>query len=372
MKVVTRLVFPFFSDSSYPYPRSKSAVLNHNFNLSAAWYIMTFVMSLIMASPAYSASLTGPATSATGTYTVTWECDGYYPKQDLCRLYERVGTGGAWSQMSTSSPGRWYFNPIRPVGVYQYYIEQCGPSQRYNTCVRFQALLTVVVTPSIPSINLASGDTDGTYPVSWSASSGATLYRWQERLNNGGWTSEATSTSTSITRSNKPNGTWGYRVRACLSSDPAHCGAYSGIKNISVGRLPSAPTSLTVPSSSNTGSYSISWSSVSGATTYTLQEKIGSGAWITIQNSSSVNRSFNGKTSNSYSYRVSACNSVGCSAYIAAKTIVVKLSVSHVYTYDALGRLTRVNENGAIKNAYCYDAAGNRTVVTAGSGASCP
>lgn len=366
MKVATQLVFPFVTDSSCQYPRYRTVVLN------LAWCIMIFMMSIFVAFPARSASLTGPATSATGTYTVTWVCDGNYPTQDICRLYERVGTGGVWSQMSTSSPGRWYFNPIRPVGVYQYYLEQCGPSQRYNACVTFQTLLTVVVTPSVPTINLASGDADGTYPVSWSASSGATLYRWQERLNNGSWTSEATSTSTSITRSGKANGTWGYRVRACLSSDPAHCGAYSGIKSISVAKIPSAPTSLSVPSASNTGNYSVSWSSVSGATTYMLQERTGSGAWTTIQNSSSISRSLNGKTSNSYSYRVSACSSAGCSAYVAAKTIVVNMSVSLIYTYDALGRLTRVTENAAIKNAYCYDAAGNRTVVTAGSSASCP
>lgn len=329
------------------------------------------VLALISV-PVHAASLTGPATSDTGTYIVEWMCDGNYPNQDICRLYERIGTNGVWNQVSSSRPGGWQFNPTRPIGIYQYYLEQCGPSQRYNTCVKYPTTLTVVVTPSVPTINLASGDTDGVYPVSWSASSGATLYRWQERLNSGSWSNEATTTSTSITRSGRSNGTWGYRVRACLSSDITHCSAHSGIKTISVGNVPPAPTSLVVPSSSTTGSYTVNWNSVAGATTYTLQEKAGSGAWITIQNSSSTSRSFNGKTSNNYSYRVSACNSVGCSTYVAAKTIAVTLSVNLVYTYDALGRLTRVDENGAIKNSYCYDAAGNRTVVSAGSSVNCP
>src|SRR5690606_24207947 len=82
------------------------------------------VLALISV-PVHAASLTGPATSDTGTDIVEWMCDGNYPNQDICRLYERIGTNGVWNQVSSSRPGGWQFNPTRPIGIYQYYLEQC-------------------------------------------------------------------------------------------------------------------------------------------------------------------------------------------------------------------------------------------------------
>lgn len=49
-------------------------------------------------------------------------------------------------------------------------------------------------------------------------------------------------------------------------------------------------------------------------------------------------------------------------------------STQQEYQYDTLGRLTQVKENNSIKVGYCYDKAGNRTAVSAGSGGgnNCP
>ena len=69
----------------------------------------------------------------------------------------------------------------------------------------------------------------------------------------------------------------------------------------------------------------MSWSAVSGATSYELQEKVNSGAWVTIQNTSATSKALSGKGNGTYSYQVRACNDSGCSVFSATKSTVVLL-----------------------------------------------
>jgi hypothetical protein len=80
--------------------------------------------------------------------------------------------------------------------------------------------------------------------------------------------------------------------------------------------------SLTVPSTNATGAYAISWTAVLDATSYELEESV-SGAWTQIQESSALTRSFSGKETNTYGYRVKACNSLGCGPLSMVKSIQV-------------------------------------------------
>ncbi|MEZ0469590.1 hypothetical protein [Luteimonas salinilitoris] len=80
-------------------------------------------------------------------------------------------------------------------------------------------------------------------------------YESQERLNSGSWSTIHDASGTSKAISGKTTGTWGYRMRAC---NVAGCAAWSGIKAVQVTRPPAnAPTGLTAPDSSATGSYSV-------------------------------------------------------------------------------------------------------------------
>src|SRR5690606_20541703 len=60
-------------------------------------------------------------------------------------------------------------------------------------------------------------------------------------------------------------------------------------------RAPPAVT-LTLPTSSSTGSYTVSWTSSSGATHYELSEQVGSGSWSVIQDTSVRSRANTSKT----------------------------------------------------------------------------
>src|SRR3546814_10343142 len=83
------------------------------------------------------------------------------------------------------------------------------------------------------------------------------------------WSSDVCS---SDLLSGKPDGTYSYRVRACSGTSTSTCGAYSAVDSIIVDAPPDAPL-LIVPTGSSNGNYTVSWSTVSGATRYRLDEK---------------------------------------------------------------------------------------------------
>lgn len=89
--------------------------------------------------------------------------------------------------------------------------------------------------------------------------------------------------------------------------------------------MPAAAPSINVPSSSTSGAYAVSWNSLSGATSYLLQEQINGGGWSTLQNSSAISWTASNKTSNTYGYRVQACNVTGCGPLSSVGTIKVAI-----------------------------------------------
>jgi V8-like Glu-specific endopeptidase len=122
------------------------------------------------------------------------------------------------------------------------------------------------------SISYPASDSDGSFTVSWSSVSGATSYTLQ-RATNSSFTSATTvysGSSTSYNQTGLGNGTYYYRVRAnssCGSSGWRNGGAIS----ILVCPAPDTPASISYPSSDSDGSFTVSWPSVSGAASYTLQ-----------------------------------------------------------------------------------------------------
>jgi predicted phage tail protein len=157
--------------------------------------------------------------------------------------------------------------------------------------------------------------------VSWSAVSGATSYQLEERLNSGSWSTIHNGTGTSKARTGRTTGTWGYRVRACNASG---CGAYSAIKSTVVTLPPGGAPTLSGPTSAFApASYTISWTSVSGAASYQLEQRLNSGSWTTVHNGAGTSKGFSGVMAGSWGYRVRACNAAGCGAYSAIHTVWV-------------------------------------------------
>ena len=91
---------------------------------------------------------------------------------------------------------------------------------------------------------------------------------------------------------------------------------------------PSGKPTLTVPATSTTGSFTASWTTVPYAATYQLQERLGTSAWGTLQNTSATSRSLTGKVNGTWSYQVRACNAAGCAGWSTIETIEVMVPPS--------------------------------------------
>jgi hypothetical protein len=144
-----------------------------------------------------------------------------------------------------------------------------GDSQGYGDITNDDA-------PAVPSTPSGPTGTEytGAYTISWSGVTGADSYRLEERLGAGSWSEIHNAAATSKPVSGKTPGSWEYRVRAC---NAAGCSGYSGTKTVTVS-APATPATPSGPGFDYDGSYTISWSSVTGAASQALQERVDNGS----------------------------------------------------------------------------------------------
>jgi YD repeat-containing protein len=95
--------------------------------------------------------------------------------------------------------------------------------------------------------------------------------------------------------------------------------------------------SLTAPTVSTNGSYSVNWTSITGATGYVLEESTNGGAWTQVQNSAATSWGASGKSQGTYAYRAQACFSYGCGTPSPAITVNVDLRPQAAPTITAPG-----------------------------------
>jgi len=182
---------------------------------------------------------------------------------------------------------------------------------------------SVLLPPPTPATISVPSTSSGAVSVSWASASTATSYTLQHQLNGGSWSTVFTGNATSTSVSETTSGSYAYRVEACNGGG---CSAYKSSGTVTVTIPPASAPSLSAPSSSNTGSYTVSWTGISGATSYNLQEQVNSGAWSTIYSGTGTSRAFSGKANNTlYGYRVNACNAGGCSAWSVTASVQVSV-----------------------------------------------
>jgi len=99
------------------------------------------------------------------------------------------------------------------------------------------------------------------------------------------------------------------------------------ISATSASNPPSTPT-LNDPGTTDTdGSYTVSWSSVSGATSYTLEEDTSSSfsSPSVVHSGAGTSKDVSGKIDGTYYYRVKACNAESCSGWSNVEDIEVSI-----------------------------------------------
>ncbi|RZG05099.1 hypothetical protein EXT48_09865 [Pseudoalteromonas sp. CO348] len=165
--------------------------------------------------------------------------------------------------------------------------------------------------PGVPSIWAPSSNTTGYYSISWSAGSGETPDSYVvigEGLSGGVYSGPATSSS----RGPLDSGTYYYRVKACKNGV---CSGFSSVVSTRVTRqYPPGTPSISSPSTSSNGYFTVSWSAGSGASP-NYYEVIGENLSGYVYSGGGTSSSRGPLADGTYYYRVRACNSAGCSSY---------------------------------------------------------
>jgi hypothetical protein len=128
--------------------------------------------------------------------------------------------------------------------------------------------------------------------------------------------------ATSVSTNEGATGSVVFYVQACNASG---CSGFTGSSAVTVTIPPSSAPSISAPGSSTSGSYTVSWTGVSGATSYTLQEQVNGGSWSVVQTGSATSWGASGKTNATYGYIVQACNAGGCGPWSSVANVNVAL-----------------------------------------------
>lgn len=135
---------------------------------------------------------------------------------------------------------------------------------------------------------------------------------------------------------------------------------------------------FTLPATSSTGLYTITWS---GTTNVGYIDENQNGTWVRVGGGSQSGSAAITKTANgTYTYRLENCtgsqSGLSCVVVAGTKSITVTLSSGSSssssgcvlgtgnttsYCYDELGRVKSVRYPNGVINTYSYDAADNRT-----------
>jgi len=265
--------------------------------------------------PTSAPGISVPATALNGNFTVSWTSVASATSYTL----EQSKDGAAWSGVYSGAALSKAFSNVG-AGTFSYRVKACNPAG----CAAYS--VTGTVTPlyppgaaATPSVPASSGS--GSYTVNWSAVATATRYELEESVSGGGFTQVQNSAATSRAVSGKSSNRYTYRLRAC---NDAGCGGYSGEASVQVTLPPASAPALSAPASGGTGTYTVSWSAVAGATSYQLEESANGGGWSLLQASGATSLGFAGKAPGSYTYRVRACNVGGCGAYSGSGTTTVE------------------------------------------------
>ncbi|WP_199097675.1 RHS repeat protein [Dyella sp. ASV21] len=294
-------------------PNGTYAYRTHGCNVTGCgpWSSVAVVSVLY---PPATPSLSAPASNNTGSYTVSWS--GVATAASYT-LQEQVN-GGSWATVQSNTATSWA--PTGNAnGSYAYQVQACNASG----CSAWSAasIVTVLLPPATaPSLSAPANNGSGAYSVSWSAVATSTSYNLQEQVNGGTWTTVQSNAGVAWSAAGKSNGTYAYQVQACNGGG---CSAWSALATTVVLLPPGSAPSVNSPSTNSSGSYTVSWSTITNATSYTLQEQLNGGSWTTVQSSGATTWSASGKANGTYGYQAQSCNSGGCSAWSSVSTTVV-------------------------------------------------
>jgi YD repeat-containing protein len=261
-------------------------------------------------------SINAPSFSATGSYSIAWNSvsDG-----DRYELQEHAN-GAEWSGVYAGSALTRAISG-KAAGTYSYRVRACNQ----GVCGGWSSTANVAVQlppAAAPSIVVTSASASGSYQVSWGRVATASSYKLEASSNGSSWGQVQASSALSAAFSGMGDGSYSYRVAACNAGG---CGPRSAVASVSVRHPPSGAPAISVPSSSGTGSFIVSWGKVANALTYRLEQSTNGSAWVLVYNGAGLALSVSGKPNGTYKYRVTGCNQGGCGGYSSSAIISVNI-----------------------------------------------
>ncbi|MBU2547178.1 MAG: S8 family serine peptidase, partial [Proteobacteria bacterium] len=327
--------------------------------------------------PDAAGSITYPSTDADGSFNVSW---GAAAGATSYKLQRATSSNFSDALDVYSGSTRSYDQTGLPNGTYYYRAQGVNPNGAGAWKAGGPIVVSVVCTPPDPPLTLLypSTDEDGSFTVSWSASSGATGYTL-ERATNANFSDAQTAysgSSISYNQTGLAEGTYYFRVNAQNS-----CGssAWRTGGPVLVCNPPDPPLTLLYPSTDEDGSFTVSWSASSGATGYTLERAANSSFSGATTAYSGPLTSFaqTGLATGTYYYRVNASKACGTSTWKTGSAISVCIppaapgSITYP-SYNAGGGFTVSWGSSGLATAYTLERADNSSFTGAATAYSGP
>jgi YD repeat-containing protein len=82
---------------------------------------------------------------------------------------------------------------------------------------------------------------------------------------------------------------------------------------------------LSGPANSTTGSFTMSWQGIAGATAYSVREQFNGGTWTSVSSSAGTSWAASGRGTGTYNYQVQACSGGACAPFGSSLTVNVLL-----------------------------------------------
>lgn len=272
--------------------------------------------------PGTPASVTVPSQSQSGDFTVSWaEVDGVtgyeYCEGASNNPLSPPGIWDSWVDVGDNLSVDIVNKRKWPSGyVYWYRVRAYNPAnpgsyiESSNGCE--------IIPPDPPSgIVVPAESYTGTYTVSWSSSTYAENYELEESTDPGFSTTVSVyyGPNLSFELTGRPEGTYYYRVRAWGPGLESNWTEGPGGCEV---KPPDPPASITVPVTSITGNYTVSWASSPYADEYELEEDTDPlfSAPVNIYTGPNLSFNLSGKTQGTYYYRVRAGSIIGFSDWV--------------------------------------------------------
>jgi len=274
--------------------------------LCFSFFISFFISSIAHAAPPPPAIVQA---SSGGTYAyVNWSAVSGATSYTVKKEYGRE------PPISTNATDMAYFS-VTLGGTYTFQVNACNSTG----CSAYVNAAPVTITAGPPQMptGVTATASGNAITIGWTAVSGAASYTIQKTVN--GVVSNITGvTGTAYTDSNlAPATTYTYNVKAC---NAAGCSAISsGASATTAAPLPAAPANVSAMSIS--GYAYISWSAVSGATSYRVLKVNGMTPAVTTSATNYADTSVT--VGNTYTYQVTACNNSGCSAGVNTNAVTI-------------------------------------------------